>query len=293
MHILIVGGGLGGLTAALCLSRSRENTVELLELRPDLSPAGGGLQVRPPASRLLHAWGLRGDLARAAEDTSAAVYRDLGTGEVATRAVAAREEGAGVDWGVRRRDLVALLYGKIKGEERVKVRFGACAVGVRDGDGDGGRAAVRVREGDRGHESEVQVEADLVLVADGIRSRLRAQVLQDLEGDFEPLLSELTLYGVDLPLGAAELRANPALRPLAAQGATHLNVYLGRGLWVVTRHYPKLGRQSLLFGVRGATDQTGLWDEKGDLGAQGSARECPGVRSLEVGGDAGAAEVDE
>ena len=52
MRIAIVGGGIGGLTAALALAR-RGVEVEVLEQNATIEPVGASLQIGPNAMRLL------------------------------------------------------------------------------------------------------------------------------------------------------------------------------------------------------------------------------------------------
>lgn len=61
MNLAIAGGGIGGLAAALALSRSGQQ-VELFEKAAAFSEAGAGIQLGPNATRLLQAWGLTGQL---------------------------------------------------------------------------------------------------------------------------------------------------------------------------------------------------------------------------------------
>jgi salicylate hydroxylase len=61
--VAIVGGGIGGLAAALSLLQAGFN-VHLYERAPAVSEFGAGIQVSPNASRVLHRLGLAGDLAR-------------------------------------------------------------------------------------------------------------------------------------------------------------------------------------------------------------------------------------
>jgi len=60
----IVGGGIGGLTAALSLLH-RGFDVHVYEQAPMLIEVGAGVQVSPNASRVLHGLGLAAELARA------------------------------------------------------------------------------------------------------------------------------------------------------------------------------------------------------------------------------------
>ncbi|MDX2266128.1 MAG: FAD-dependent monooxygenase [Hyphomicrobiales bacterium] len=57
--ILIAGGGVGGLSAAIALSR-RGFSVRVLERAPAFSESGAGVQLGPNATRILRDWGVAG-----------------------------------------------------------------------------------------------------------------------------------------------------------------------------------------------------------------------------------------
>src|ERR1035437_6781704 len=63
--ILIVGGGMGGLAAALACSRSGAQ-VALFERVAQFSEVGAGIQLGPNVVKVLHAWGLQDALATVA-----------------------------------------------------------------------------------------------------------------------------------------------------------------------------------------------------------------------------------
>jgi salicylate hydroxylase len=55
--VLIAGGGIGGVTAALCLAREGFN-VRVFEQAPEFGEVGAGIQLAPNCTRVLHALGL-------------------------------------------------------------------------------------------------------------------------------------------------------------------------------------------------------------------------------------------
>jgi len=56
-QVVIAGGGIGGLAAALACAQRRV-PVKLLERAPQLSEVGAGIQIGPNVTRILQAWGL-------------------------------------------------------------------------------------------------------------------------------------------------------------------------------------------------------------------------------------------
>ncbi len=63
LRIVIIGAGIGGLTAAVAL-RQRGFEVEVHERSAKLEEVGAGLQVGPNAVKVLHALGLKDELRR-------------------------------------------------------------------------------------------------------------------------------------------------------------------------------------------------------------------------------------
>jgi hypothetical protein len=62
-QILIAGGGIGGLAAALACSRAGWSAT-LMERTREFGEVGAGIQMGPNVVRRLHAWGLEDDLKR-------------------------------------------------------------------------------------------------------------------------------------------------------------------------------------------------------------------------------------
>ena len=78
-QILVAGAGIGGLAAALALSRQGER-VELIDQASAFAEVGAGIQIGPNVTRILQAWGLGEGLRRVACFPRALVARDARTG---------------------------------------------------------------------------------------------------------------------------------------------------------------------------------------------------------------------
>src|SRR6185312_5245900 len=78
--VLIIGGGIGGLSAALALLK-RGIDVEVHEQAPELKEVGAGIQISSNGTRVLYALGLEDALKRVQVLPSGRVIRHWSTGE--------------------------------------------------------------------------------------------------------------------------------------------------------------------------------------------------------------------
>ena len=78
MKAIVIGGGIGGMTAALSL-QDEGIEVEVYEQAPALTEIGAGLQIAPSAGRVLERLGLRAELERLAITMQRLQMHDLRT----------------------------------------------------------------------------------------------------------------------------------------------------------------------------------------------------------------------
>ncbi len=82
--VLVVGGGIGGLSAAYALAREGLR-VRVLEQAPEFGEVGAGLQVAPNCTRILHEYGLLEEVKSLGVLPSAMLMRDAVDGSELTR----------------------------------------------------------------------------------------------------------------------------------------------------------------------------------------------------------------
>ncbi|MFU8825548.1 FAD-dependent oxidoreductase, partial [Yoonia sp.] len=78
-NVAIIGGGIGGLTAALAFAQSGAQ-VTIYEQAARISEVGAGLQITPNGARALHALGLKNALDAAGLPAAAVIPTDALTG---------------------------------------------------------------------------------------------------------------------------------------------------------------------------------------------------------------------
>lgn len=225
-RILVVGGGMAGLGAALACAQARpDSDIALLERAPTFSEVGAGIQLGPNAVRVLHDWGLREPLAAvAAFPQRLRVRAAHGGDELGELALGERaRQRYGEPYAtVHRADLHGLLLAALQDTTGVALHNGEAVVAYAErADG------VEVRTA-----AERRWTADVLLAADGVWSPTRQRLL----GDGRPVFSGHLAYRglvrmADLP---ARLRASEVVAWLGPRlHGVHYPVRAGQWLNVV------------------------------------------------------------
>jgi len=164
--IVIVGGGIGGLAAALSLLK-RGLDVEVYEQAPELKEVGAGIQISSNGTRVLYALGLEDPLKRVQVLPSRRVIRHWSTGETWNwfdlGAVTAQRYGTPHVM-LHRGDLHGLLADAVRATKPDAVKLGRRCAGIST---ENGHAEVKFEDGEI-------ARAAYVIGADGIHSKVRA-----------------------------------------------------------------------------------------------------------------------
>ena len=174
-NIGVVGGGIGGLTAALCLARAGHN-VQVFEQTDESVATGAGIQVSPNAARVLHHLGLQDALMTKGFLPKATQMRSWRSGRVISETtlgdVALERYGAPY-YHIHRADLMDMLVSAVSAEPTIRLNV-ASRITSFSQDATG----VRLVAGEHEH------QVDLLIGADGIHSSVRACLWGDQQADF-------------------------------------------------------------------------------------------------------------
>ncbi len=165
-HAAIVGAGIGGLSAALALSRAGYS-VEIFEKAPALGEVGAGLQMSPNAMKALAWLGVSDAVIAAGFEPLAAVMRHHRTGAAymnAPLAAACRRRYGAPYIHIHRADLHMILAKAAK-DSGAQIHLAAAVEGYQAGGTELQLVDGRV------------IKANIVIGADGVRSVIRNQML--------------------------------------------------------------------------------------------------------------------
>ena len=254
IDILVAGGGIGGLSAALACAQAGWR-VRLFERAPAFSEVGAGIQISPNVVRVLQAWGLEAALREVAAFPECLWVRSALSGSTLGRLpLRGRAEALyGAPYAtIHRADLHQLLLAAVQAQAEVTLGLTSPVAGVQ-----------QTAEGvllDVGQKK--QIEGDVLVGADGLWSMVRQQV----GGDGPPRVTGHLAYRAMLP--QAELPQD-----LRSQQVT---AWLGPRLHVVA--YPVRGGEwlNVVAIVQGQVDgDLSQWDHRAN--AQALQQELAGT----------------
>lgn len=215
---LIIGGGIGGLATALALSQ-KGHRVQVLEQAAEFKEIGAGIQLGPNVFRMFEVLGLTLAINRVALFPDNLIMMDALTGKEITRAPLGPEFRARFGYPyalVYRADLLNVLLAACKTSHLITLRPSLKLDRFEDA---GDRVSVTTEDG-------TKIEGCALIGADGLRSRVRAQLVHD----GKPRVSGHIAYRVVLPIEEVPESSRVNSVVLWAGPQTHLVHYpLRRG----------------------------------------------------------------
>jgi salicylate hydroxylase len=215
LSVAVVGGGIGGLTAAVAL-RQAGLDVRVYEQAGLRSEAGAGIQLAPNSTRILARLGLLPAVQRVAVRPTAFEFRRWDDGRLLSRtplgdAIERRYQAPYLH--AHRADLMAALAAGVPAD---RVVTGRRCVGLsRHGD----RARVHFADGS-------DIVADVVVGADGIRSMVREHLFGAQPARF---LGHVAYRGLIPADRVAHLDLEPRCTVRLGPGAHFVHYYVGAG----------------------------------------------------------------
>jgi salicylate hydroxylase len=202
-RVAIIGGGIGGLTAANALLRAGAE-VSVYEAAGELKEIGAGVALHANAMRVLRFIGVEDGVRKVAGRTDYAVTRDGVTGRLISRTSRAKQaELLGIEPAtVHRADLLDVLAAALPAGT---VALGKRCVGVESG---GPAATARFADGS-------SAQADVLIGADGIHSGVRT-----------------ALFGPDAPRFTGKICYRSVIPAAAVSGGVLSDVAADNGQWL-------------------------------------------------------------
>jgi salicylate hydroxylase len=182
MRILIAGGGIGGLSAAVAMRRLGHDVI-VIERAAELTEVGAAVACGPYAMHALNFLGAADHIRAINHPPEAQQYLSIATGEVNSTVVLgdSGKDRHGVHmYMTHRRDMIDALIGQAKGAE---FRLNSAIARVEQ---DAQSVSVVLADGSA-------IEGDLLIGADGLRSTVRSSLFGQSEAVFSGFLAWRTV----------------------------------------------------------------------------------------------------
>lgn len=194
VHIAIVGAGMGGLACALALAKRGFTHIDVFETASNLGFVGAGIQLAPNMARILDRLGAWADIEKEAVDLKDTSIRQGATdNELAHVELNYIKEAYGYRHMVgHRSSLAGSMFEACKREKAITFHF---SVAEEEVESWSPKPTIKVKP--RNGEPYL-VQADILLAADGLKSRIRDQMLKELKINAQVIDTNQAAYRIML-----------------------------------------------------------------------------------------------
>jgi len=215
LRIAVIGGGIGGLTAAVALLRAGFE-VDVYEQAPELTEVGGGINMAPNATRVLRGLGLATGLDREGIRPLTSHQRRWQDGRTLQKAPLnplCEELYGAPHMTIHRADLLAVIAAGFPAD---RVHLSHRLIGLAD----------RCNRVEAWFENDARISVDVLIGADGIHSTVRTELFGEAEPDFAGCVAHRGLVPVER---IADLGLELGNQSWVGPGAHFVHYFVSRG----------------------------------------------------------------
>ncbi|KAI8633325.1 FAD/NAD(P)-binding domain-containing protein [Xylariaceae sp. FL1651] len=201
LRISIIGAGMGGLACALAFAKKGFKKIDVYEAASNLGFVGAGIQLAPNLARVLDRWGCWAKIhAEATTITSSSIREGSTNRELSLVEMSDVAELYGYPHCVgHRASLAGGLFEACQQEPAITFHFSVALHGIKSFGPENVTFTVKPRDGD-----VYDVETDVLLAADGIKSAVRSALLKAIDSSAEVEDTGQAAYRIMLPRSAME-----------------------------------------------------------------------------------------